>query len=906
MAYDIGPKIGIDGEAEFRKQINSVNQTIKTLGSEMKAVTSEFDGQEKSLEQLVAENKVLNQTVNEQEKKLDLLKQGLAASAEKYGENDEKTLRWRQSVAEATAALNDSKKKLNENEKALDSLGEETDEAEDGMEELAEETDEAGKSMEDGAEKGLTFGDILKANLASEAIISGVKALASAISTVANGLADMVKNAAYAADDLNTLSKQTGISTADLQRFQFASEQIDVSVDTLAGSMSKLTKNMSTASKGSGDVYEAFKALGVEVTDQNGNLRDRNEVFQEAIAALGEVENETERDAVAMKIFGKSAQDLNPLILGGAEALQELGDQAETAGLILSQDSLDKLNLVSDSIDTFKATTEGAGRLFSVGFAKPISGAIDTVTGYIQRLTGAFSEGGFEALIEEFGNVFSEALGKISEALPQVVSKAASFVSVIAKAILDNAPLLVQTGLDLILQLSQSMLSPEAISSMVNVAVELITGLVNWLAEYSGVLIQGAVQLIVTLAEALTNPENLVNIVNAAMVLLQSLADGIISALPTLIEAIPTIIDNIVTALMECLPLIIDTGLQLFTAIIGALPEIITTICAAIPEIIGNIVDAIVELIPELIQAGIDLLVALVDALPEIIEAIVAAIPQIIDSIVSAIVGSIPQIVQAGIKLLVALIQALPQIITTIVQALPQIITAIINALINNIPLIVQAGVELLVALIQNLPIIIVEIVKAMPQIITGIVEALGKGVGQLAEVGINLVKGLWEGIKSLASWLWEKVSGWISSIWDGIMDFFGIHSPSRKFAWAGEMMVEGLAGSIEDKGDDAVEAALDLSEDIIGVMDGLGVNASKSFDDVASGMAGVISAPELSFADIMAGTVNGMQTAVAGMGGGGATFNLMLPDGNVLATYYLPSFISTAAANGTPILNPA
>ena len=106
-----------------------------------------------------------------------------------------------------------------------------------------------------------------------------------------------------------------------------------------------------------------------------------------------------------------------------------------------------------------------------------------------------------------------------------------------------------------------------------------------------------------------------------------------------------------------------------------------------------------------------------------------------------------------------------------------------------------------------------------MPQIITGIVSALGEGVSQVAEVGANLVRGLWQGIQSLAGWLWDKVSGWISSIWDGICDFLGIHSPSKEMAWVGEMLVKGLAGSIDDNGDEAVKAAEGMAEDINGVM---------------------------------------------------------------------------------------
>ena len=222
----------------------------------------------------------------------------------------------------------------------------------------------------------------------------------------------------------------------------------------------------------------------------------------------------------------------------------------------------------------------------------------------------------------------------------------------------------------------------------------------------------------------------------------------------------------------------------------------------------------LVGAIPQLIDAGIQLLTALIGALPQIITAIVAAIPQIITAIVSGVVGAIPQLIDAGIQLLTALIGALPQIITTIVAALPQIIASIVSAIGGAIPQLVQAGIQLLTALVRNLPQIISIIVAAIPQIVIGIVSAVGQGVWQMAEAGKNLVYGLWNGIQSLAGWLWDSVSNWARGIWDSIIGFFGIHSPSRKMAWAGRMLVEGLAGSIKIDGNKAVTAATGLARD--------------------------------------------------------------------------------------------
>ena len=139
--------------------------------------------------------------------------------------------------------------------------------------------------------------------------------------------------------------------------------------------------------------------------------------------------------------------------------------------------------------------------------------------------------------------------------------------------------------------------------------------------------------------------------------------------------------------------------------------------------------------------------------------------------------------------MLISLVKALPTIIVTIVNAIPDIISGIVNALIDNIPAIIQAGIDLLISLVKNLPTIIKGIVKAVPKIIEGIVKAFG----------------------SL-----------MSGIWDGICDFFGIHSPSKEMAWVGEMLVKGLAGSIDKNGDMAVRAAEGMSSDVSSVMNSL------------------------------------------------------------------------------------
>lgn len=186
------------------------------------------------------------------------------------------------------------------------------------------------------------------------------KGLSAAAGGLIAGLGATAYKSAQAADEINTLAKQTGLSTAEIQKYKYAADLIDVDLETITKSHAKLTKNMATAAKGTGDAAAAFKSLGVSVTNADGSLRNNKAVFNETIDALGRVENETQRDAYAMAIFGKSAQDLNPLILGGSQALEQLGMEAENAGLILSQDTLDSANQFNDAIDTLKAKTGGS------------------------------------------------------------------------------------------------------------------------------------------------------------------------------------------------------------------------------------------------------------------------------------------------------------------------------------------------------------------------------------------------------------------------------------------------------------------------------------------------------------------------------------------------------------------
>lgn len=374
MAVDIGPRIGIDGEAQFRKELKNVNQSLKTLGSEMKVVTSEFDGQKKSAEQLKRENDVLERSVLTLKDKLKLQEDALEKCARQYGEADEKTMKWQQAVNETRAALNKAENEIKSNTNAMRNLGNEADDA---------------------SKKTSSFGDVFRGVFSAEMLKQGLEIAVDIIRAVGKAAIDAAEETAQFADDILTLSTVTGLSTKQLQEFEYMADLIDVDVDTFAKAVAKLTKNMSTARKGTGAAAEAFEKLGISITDTTtGELRDSTTVLFEVLDALGQVANETERDAIAMDIFGKSAQELNPAIVAGSEAMAKYAEEAQKFGRVYSEEELNKLNAYKDGMGRLKSSWEGLKSDFVVANIDKLSNAISTATGFVVDLRDELAENG--------------------------------------------------------------------------------------------------------------------------------------------------------------------------------------------------------------------------------------------------------------------------------------------------------------------------------------------------------------------------------------------------------------------------------------------------------------------------------------------------------------------------------
>lgn len=258
-----------------------------------------------------------------------------------------------------------------------------------------------------------------------------MRGLSTAAAAVAASIGAITVKSGQWADDLNTMSKIYSISTAELQKYSAAAELVDVDVETIAKSHVRLEKQMMAASKGTGTSAEAFEKLGVSVTDSNGELRKGDDVWQDVIKALGSMENETERDALAMQLMGKSAAELNPLIEDGGEAYQRLADTMAKYDLeFIDQDMLNRANEFNDSLDTIKAVGMVAFQQLGTQLAAYLAPVMEKVVDLVGRLANWFSELSprTQAIIAAIAGVVAIAapllmgLGQVAFAISSIIS----------------------------------------------------------------------------------------------------------------------------------------------------------------------------------------------------------------------------------------------------------------------------------------------------------------------------------------------------------------------------------------------------------------------------------------------------------------------------------------------------
>ena len=299
--------------------------------------------------------------------------------------------------------------------------------------ELADVNNKLDESGETSNSASQSIGNLATSITTTTAVIAS---MISAVQQVVQAIGEVATRSTEWADDLETLSSQIGVSTTTLQEWAYASDFVDVSVETLQGSMSKLVRSMSEAQNGSASAQAAFDSLGVSYQNIDGSLKSTEQVFYEVIDALGGIENVAERDAISMAIFGESAQNLNTLIEAGSGSLQAYGREAQQLGIIMSEDQIQALSSMQNSFDKLNNVMNASKNLLSASVAPLFASIADAISQVDPAILAVV--GGFGSLISVVSNLapLLQGVAAITQLLTmsKIATAAATTVETVAEA----------------------------------------------------------------------------------------------------------------------------------------------------------------------------------------------------------------------------------------------------------------------------------------------------------------------------------------------------------------------------------------------------------------------------------------------------------------------------------------
>lgn len=508
---------------EFRGDTTKLDQALRQVNNETRKIDKELRNVDKALkfnptsvELWRQKQQLLSQKISETRDKLQLLKQQQAAMD--AAGVDKQSLEYQKLQRE----IIETESKLKTFEGQLKKIGNVN------LKAASEQFKQWGTQLENAGRQ-----------------MQGISMAAAAVATSIGALA--VKSGQWA-DDLNTMSKQYSIGTGDLQKYAAAADLVDTSVETIAKSHVKLEKQMLSASQGSKNTVAAFDALGVSYKNADGSLRDSDTVWQETISALGRLENETERDAYAMQLMGRSASELNPLIEDNGETYKMVSDTFSKYGLdYIDQDTLDKANQFNDSLDTIKAIGLVTFQSLGAELAGYLAPALEKVVGWV---------------------------GKLAQWLSNLSPQTLTVIGIIATVVAAIAPVLIvlgklATGISSILNLANMLgVGVGALAGPFGIALAAIAAIIaigvllykNWdtikakAAEIKANLIAVWNNIKTSISTAVNRIKSTVtSVFNAVKSTVTSIWNGIKNAIMTPINAAKTAVQNAINAIKRIL-----------------------------------------------------------------------------------------------------------------------------------------------------------------------------------------------------------------------------------------------------------------------------------------------------------------------------------------------------------------
>ena len=444
--------------------------------------------------------------------------------------------------------------------------------------------------------------------------------ITSEIDATIRKLAEFTRTGASYADEVNTMANKTGLATEKIQELMYISELVDVPVETMTGSMTKLEKSMASAAKGTGDAAAAFNKFGIQIKKDDGTYRNLTDVFNDVIAALGTVDDEVERDTIAMTLFGKSAKELNPLIKTSKSTLESFTQAAHDSGYVLSDEVLGKYQEFDNSLQMLDKACEAAEHGLGLVLLPVLSQVASEGVPLLNELASGIvnANGDIEEIGKVIDTVLPKALDTFVKNLPQMVEVVKKLITTFLTSLNNNLPAILNAGIEILKALVDGLLNPESIEAIMNGITQVVESIVEFLHEHGEEIIQLGVfilttiingiasvlpELIPAIAEAvgviideLTKPETLDVIINAAITLFESLIDGLDRALPTILEKLPEAVQRIADKLQETqmIEKLVDAGIKLFQSLLDS--GVIDKVMDVLGANAGPIADLVVKI----------------------------------------------------------------------------------------------------------------------------------------------------------------------------------------------------------------------------------------------------------------------------------------------------------------------
>ena len=467
----INTKIKAEGEKEYKQALTEINSALRSLNSDMRLLSAEFDGNEKSVTALTAVNEKLNQQILTQQEKVEALEGALAAAADTYGEADTKTQGYRASLNKAQEDLIKMEKALRENTDELAAAGVEADNFSGGLEDLQQRTgkwadnlgeaeqalsdfddaqestsetsgslggviselsDKLGVSLPDGAAEAL---DGLGSLDASAVLLAGsFAAVVGAVVGVEQKLSSLTTEAADNATNILNLSQTIGMSTEATQQWDYVLSMVGSSIEDAQGDLSAFQEKMLDAKDSGGEALELFNRLGVNLKDDlTGGLRSTEDVLYDTVKALQQMGDQTERNAISSALLGGTGEKLIPIYSKTSNELDAMMQRKKELGILDEEELLTLAAVKTAQLDANEAMEAGSNAI-ATKFAPALEEFISKSGASVGKLEKALAD---SELVTVFGAILDlvTALAPALDVLSTCLTALAPVFKTVAVAI---------------------------------------------------------------------------------------------------------------------------------------------------------------------------------------------------------------------------------------------------------------------------------------------------------------------------------------------------------------------------------------------------------------------------------------------------------------------------------------